>query len=750
MGITEPKIILKKLIEARQIESNTTKTTAKQKLYNMKKNKNQTAIEFCDKFDEALKELDVCNPETSTSEDEIKSIFYHAVKNTSPVLVSTRMVRNQTGTDMTYEEMKNCILQTDAEQVNINFDMTPEATASANAAARAKRLEIQRRRENTCNRCNRGGHWMADCPWKGTDKWFCYKCNGDRNHSQRHCPEKIQRYDRQNNYKNRGRGINRGMSRGGGRGGRGERGSRGNHRYHPYNGKNNKNNGGNNQNNTRAKQAGETDLTYNTTRNISFIADSGATEHIIKKGLILRDYISSEGEEIRSANSNKKANIKIDGRGNLYLSLHNSEKYIHLTNVIAASGISDNLLSLRKFADAGYGIYLDNDKLSIFDKETNEEYITGVYQKPNWAIKFSVQNEYETNKTCLNYTVRASLVSLEDFLSQSQKDDLSSILENPNPSEIGREKRQEKEVKVNVKEENEPELITFPELNRKTLDLNNIIPEIEAENLIKYNKKNSSEENRIKHTEGMLWHMRLGHPSLEYMRKMQKYEEKLKKVKLDKEILDCETCVLAKMEKLPFKNNRRRSDRPLHTIHTDTMGPITPTSFPGENKFIIVFIDDHSRYARTYHVKHKSQSGECLQKYLEHTRNLLGKQEKVCFIRSDNGTEFTGGHFAEIVRQEKIDSDYAPPYTPELNGKAERFIKTLQKKNQSVNDWVRPATKNVGTGCRSRSARIQPDTTQRDQLPNTTLNTKFREKQPPGRIKEIWKRSLYKSTIARE
>ena len=94
------------------------------------------------------------------------------------------------------------------------------------------------------------------------------------------------------------------------------------------------------------------------------------------------------------------------------------------------------------------------------------------------------------------------------------------------------------------------------------------------------------------------------------------------------------------MEKLPFQNNRR-SDRPLHRIHTDTMGPITPTSFPGENKFIIVFIDDHSIYARVYYVKHKSQSGECLQKYLEHTRNVLGEQEKVCYIRSDNGTEFT-------------------------------------------------------------------------------------------------------------
>ena len=69
------------------------------------------------------------------------------------------------------------------------------------------------------------------------------------------------------------------------------------------------------------------------------------------------------------------------------------------------------------------------------------------------------------------------------------------ILENPNPSEIGREKQQEIEVSLNGKENDESELITFQELNRKVLDLNNIIPESKLENLIKYNKKNSSEEN---------------------------------------------------------------------------------------------------------------------------------------------------------------------------------------------------------------------------------------------------------------
>ena len=56
---------------------------------------------------------------------------------------------------------------------------------------------------------------------------------------------------------------------------------------------------------------------------------------------------------------------------------------------------------------------------------------------------------------------------LEDFLSQSQKDDLSSILENPNPSEIGREKQQEIEGYLNGKEDDESELITFSRAEQK-------------------------------------------------------------------------------------------------------------------------------------------------------------------------------------------------------------------------------------------------------------------------------------------
>ena len=51
----------------------------------------------------------------------------------------------------------------------------------------------------------------------------------------------------------------------------------------------------------------------------------------------------------------------------------------------------------------------------------------------------------------------------------------------------------------------------------------------------------------------------------------------------------------------------------------------------------------------------------------------------MCYIRSDRGTEFTGGKFAEIMKRENIESDSGPPYTPELKGAAERFNKTIQR-----------------------------------------------------------------------
>lgn len=70
-------------------------------------------------------------------------------------------------------------------------------------------------------------------------------------------------------------------------------------------------------------------------------------------------------------------------------------------------------------------------------------------------------------------------------------------------------------------------------------------------------------------------------------------------------------------------------------------------------------------------------------KLLKNILYLLGFDEKICYVRSDRGTEYTGGKFSEVMQREKIELDTGPPYTPELNGLAERFNKTIANKTRA-------------------------------------------------------------------
>lgn len=185
-------------------------------------------------------------------------------------------------------------------------------------------------------------------------------------------------------------------------------------------------------------------------------------------------------------------------------------------------------------------------------------------------------------------------------------------------------------------------------------------------------------------SEGMLWHKKLGHASLPYLLKLKTINERLSNVKFDSTINDCEPCKLAKTQKLPFKEERVRSNEPLTRTHTDLMGPIKPESYPGNKRFIAVFIDDNSRFAQIYPIKQKSDSGSCLEKYLVTVRNLISKDGKACYIRTDKGREFTGGEFSGIMKREKMEGEFTPPHTPELNGTSERFNKTIQWKIRAL------------------------------------------------------------------
>ena len=150
---------------------------------------------------------------------------------------------------------------------------------------------------------------------------------------------------------------------------------------------------------------------------ITFIAHSGATDHIVNKDIILSDFKQCTGVVIRSTNKNDSANIQIDGKGNLVIKSNiNNDEIIILKNVISAENISENFISLRRLADVGLGIYLDDEILKIFDKNTGAEYITGKYEKPNWIISLDVNKERHVdnvNSDCEKYSCMDRIVTLD-------------------------------------------------------------------------------------------------------------------------------------------------------------------------------------------------------------------------------------------------------------------------------------------------------------------------------------------------
>ncbi|XP_071573295.1 uncharacterized protein [Temnothorax nylanderi] len=543
--------------------------------------------------------------------------------------------------------------------------------------------------EIKCYRCNKMGHMAKDCPLAELGAWFCYYCQEVRGHKGDSCPNAGAQANRfrgkrylnktvNNNIKKKGRFVQKGTKR------------------VDNKGKITKIQPAKKPIPTKTAKEGKSEEgklrmvkliedRESPKELVNFIVDSDATDHIVNKNIILSNFEKCNNRVIKCANKNELADISIDGKGDLLLLTNEKEKkVIKLTNVIATKEVSENLLSLRKLADARFSIYLDDKLFKVYNKLTNKIVFEGIYEKPNWIIQFEVKNnniEDNDNVECAVYRCRAEIVPHCELPEQSQANIQTNEL-----SISERELDERDNVGSAIGRENEGELANVNEnIEHNNTELEQVIKLEDIQTIENIEEMcESSVIEKVKKlekiNEAMLWHVRLGHASLNYLRQLQKVEKRLENVKFDNSILECEVCIMAKMAKLPFKENRNRAQRPLQVIHTDIMGPIKPTSYPGQKRFIITFIDDYSRLAKAYSLKTKDESGKALEKYLISARNLLGKEEKLCYVKSDQGKEFTGGAFKEVLKREKIKAIFAPPYTPEHNGVAERFNRTLQEK----------------------------------------------------------------------
>ena len=167
-----------------------------------------------------------------------------------------------------------------------------------------------------------------------------------------------------------------------------------------------------------------------------------------------------------------------------------------------------------------------------------------------------------------------------------------------------------------------------------------------------------------------LWHERFGH--LNY-----KDVKNSVPIELNDENPKCETCCLAKIVKTAVpKQTKNKASRPLERVFSNVVGRITPSSVDGF-RYFVTFIDEHSSYACVNFMRNKN---EVYQKFKEY----LSDYGTTCKFRSDNGTEYTNKKFQQLSIKNKIRREYTVPETPEQNGVAERYNRTVVETARSL------------------------------------------------------------------
>jgi len=117
-----------------------------------------------------------------------------------------------------------------------------------------------------------------------------------------------------------------------------------------------------------------------------------------------------------------------------------------------------------------------------------------------------------------------------------------------------------------------------------------------------------------------------------------------------------------------------RIEKVGHRITGDRRGSVDGAGW----EYAFVAIDDHTRIA--FSAMQPNERGESALAFLEQALAYYRSLGIVIQrVMTDNGACFRSRAFTSLLRRLGIKHTYTRPYTPRTNGKAERFIQTLQR-----------------------------------------------------------------------
>ncbi|CAI7857088.1 unnamed protein product [Closterium sp. NIES-53] len=153
----------------------------------------------------------------------------------------------------------------------------------------------------------------------------------------------------------------------------------------------------------------------------------------------------------------------------------------------------------------------------------------------------------------------------------------------------------------------------------------------------------------------LLWHHRLGHPSMPRLRSMHSP-------------LLCAA---------PHSSSFPPTTAPLQTLHMDVWGPAR-VSGQGRERYFLLVVDDYTRYTTVFPLRSKGEVSVVLIPWIRTVRLQLheqfGQDLPVLRLHSDRGGEFPSYLLQDFCRGEGILQSFTLPESPQQNGITERRI----------------------------------------------------------------------------
>ncbi|CAI5512583.1 unnamed protein product [Closterium sp. Naga37s-1] len=178
----------------------------------------------------------------------------------------------------------------------------------------------------------------------------------------------------------------------------------------------------------------------------------------------------------------------------------------------------------------------------------------------------------------------------------------------------------------------------------------------------------------------LLWHHRLGHPSLPRLRGM---ASRVLVSSLPRSLPPlppgpaptCVPCVEGRQRAAPHSSEFPPTEAPLQTLHMDVWGPARVRG-QGHERYFLLVVDDYSRYTSVFPLRRKGEVTEVLIDWIRAARLQLresfGSDFPVLRLHSDKGGEFSSDLLRAFCRAEGIRQTFTLPASPQQNGIAER------------------------------------------------------------------------------